>query len=330
MKNAGFACFGSPSELLADIDAEGEKAALQRVEERWLGLLELRKELGDGAIGFERTGGHEVFSADDPLYTRVAERFDRLNELLGPIICGDAYRWDDPLAVRYGMDASLHVARTDFESPLHPGLLMSALLRKVHEAGVVIRFGADVMAIDEEPAHATIRLHDGGALRASRVVVATNGYAAELLADVDIRPARGQVLLTSPVPGLKLKGAFHMNEGFYYFRDFEGSASANAAGRRVLLGGGRVWDIEGETTTKDGVTDRIQNALEDLLRTVILPGRSFSIERRWSGIMGFRAKGKTPLVDHVSPRVIAAVGLSGMGVAIGIRVARKAAALANE
>lgn len=321
MKNAGFACFGSPSELLADIDAEGEEVALQRVEERWLGLLELRKELGDGAIGFERTGGHEVFSANDPLYTRVAERFDRLNELLRPIICGDVYRWVDRSAKRHGMDPSLHVARTDLEGQLHPGMLMSALLRKVQEVGVEIRFGADVMAIEEEPGHATLRLHDGGALRASRVVVATNGYAAELLAEVDIRPARGQVLLTSPIDGLGLRGAFHMNEGFYYFRDFQG---------RVLLGGGRELDIEGETTTADGVTEAIQNALERLLHDTILPGRTFTIEKRWSGIMGFRSKGKTPFVDHVSPRVIAAVGLSGMGVAIGIRVAGRAAGLARE
>jgi len=32
-------------------------------------------------------------------------------------------------------------------------------------------------------------------------------------------------------------------------------------------------------------------------------------------------------VDFVSPRVVVAVGLSGMGVAIGIRVARRAAGL---
>ena len=55
VKNAGFACFGSPSELLADLYNEGTDAMLYRVEERWHGLLELRKELGDATIGFEST-----------------------------------------------------------------------------------------------------------------------------------------------------------------------------------------------------------------------------------------------------------------------------------
>ena len=40
--------------------------------------------------------------------------------------------------------------------------------------------------------------------------------------------------------------------------------------------------------------------------------------------MGFRERGKTPLVARVAPGVVAAVGLSGMGVAIGVRVARQA------
>ncbi|MBK9701346.1 MAG: FAD-dependent oxidoreductase [Flavobacteriales bacterium] len=51
VRNAGFACFGSPSELLADLAAEGEQAALARVAERWQGLLELRRELGMPSSG---------------------------------------------------------------------------------------------------------------------------------------------------------------------------------------------------------------------------------------------------------------------------------------
>ncbi len=61
VKNAGYACFGSPSELLADLDREGEMAMLARVHERYQGLLELRAVLGDATIGFEPTGGHELY-----------------------------------------------------------------------------------------------------------------------------------------------------------------------------------------------------------------------------------------------------------------------------
>src|SRR5690606_16003798 len=105
------------------------------------------------------------------------------------------------------------------------------------------------------------------------------GYLRELLPDVDVLPARGQVLITAPVPGLALKGTFHADEGYYYFRELNG---------RVLLGGGRHLDKAGETTWEDATTPRIQGALEELLRNTILPGHTFTIEHRWTGVMGFR------------------------------------------
>jgi len=89
-------------------------------------------------------------------------------------------------------------------------------------------------------------------------------------------------------------------------------------------------DKAGETTTEDAVTPVIQEALERMLREVILPDGSFSIEHRWSGVMGFRSQGKTPLVERITPRLVVAAGLSGMGVAIGIRVAQRAADLVRQ
>lgn len=46
--------------------------------------------------------------------------------------------------------------------------------------------------------------------------------------------------------------------------------------------------------------------------------------------MAFGSAGKTPLVERITDRVAVAVRLGGMGVAIGIRVARRAAALLDE
>jgi gamma-glutamylputrescine oxidase len=135
---------------------------------------------------------------------------------------------------------------------------------------------------------------------------------------LDVVPARGQVVLTDPVPGLRLKGCFHHDAGFYYFRELNGA---------VLLGGGRNLDIAGETTADEGTSPVVQDALERMLRDVILPGQPFRIAQRWSGIMAFGSRSKTPLVERISERVVVAARLGGMGVAIGIRVARRAAAL---
>lgn len=320
VRNAGFACFGSPSELLADMAKEGEAAALARVEERWLGLQELRFELGDDRIGFEATGGYELFAEGDPLYSRVADGFDRLNGALRSIFGRTVYEWRPGRIGDLGLRCD-HLAFTPLEGPVHSGKLVSTLLAKAMETGVELRFGQDVLALEEQSEKAVARIREGQSWTADRMVVATNGYAQNLLPELGVVPARGQVLITSPIPGSKLKGTFHANEGFYYFRDFEGG---------VLLGGGRHLDMVGETTTEHSTTPLIQNDLERLLREVILPGRTFTVPHRWAGIMGFRSTGKTPLVERLSERVMCAVGLSGMGVAIGVRVARKAAQLVAE
>lgn len=320
VRNAGFACFGSPSELLADMAKEGEAAALARVEERWLGLQELRGELGDDRIGFEGTGGYELFAEGDPLYSRVADGFDRLNGALRGIFGKTVFEWQSERIGDLGLMCD-HLAFTSLEGPVHSGKLVSTLLIKAAEAGVVIRFDQEVVAVEERSDKVLVRSRAGSIWTADRMVVATNGYARDLLPELDVVPARGQVMVTSPIPGLKLKGTFHAHEGFYYFRDFEGG---------VLLGGGRHLDIVGETTTEHSTTPLIQDGLERMLREVVLPGRQFTVSRRWAGIMGFRSTGKTPLVERLSERVVCAVGLSGMGVAIGVRVARKAARLIAE
>lgn len=316
VKNAGFACFGSPSELLADIAKEGTDAMLRRVEERWRGLQELRQELGDSNIGFEASGGHEIYRTGDSLYPQVADGFEALNNSLRSIFGKAVFQWDDDAIKRFGLSGVDHLVRTDLEGPIDTGRMMIALLRKVTEAGVVFRSNTHIEKIEGDGSHVLLALKSGDTIEAEQVLLATNGYTGSLLPHLDVVPARGQVLLTSPIPGLKLRGTYHLDEGFYYFRDHK---------RAVLLGGGRNLDIAGETTTEDGITDRIQQALEQLLREVILPDQRFTIAQRWSGIMGFGSASKSPIIVRVSERVGVAVRLGGMGVAIGIRVAREAA-----
>ena len=124
VKIAGFACFGSPGELLADIDNEGLDRAMDRVTERWLGLKELRAELGDAAIDFEAIGGYEVYRTHDPLYTRVSEGFDRLNEALRPIFGKAVCHRDNEAPAAFGMKGLTAAVRTDFEGPLDSGRIL--------------------------------------------------------------------------------------------------------------------------------------------------------------------------------------------------------------
>ena len=114
-----------------------------------------------------------------------------------------------------------------------------------------------------------------------------------------------------------IKGTFHLDEGYYYFRNID---------NRILFGGGRNLDFKGEETATLGETDLIQNQLETILKESILPNTSFEIERRWSGIMGMGNQ-KKPIVKQISDNVFCGVRLGGMGIAIGSLVGKELADL---
>ena len=134
-----------------------------------------------------------------------------------------------------------------------------------------------------------------------------------------MKPARAQVLITEPIKNLHIKGTFHFDEGYYYFRNIDD---------RILFGGGRNLDFDTEETTVFGQTEIIQNKLEELLHKVILPQQSVKIERRWSGIMGVGTQ-KSPIVKQISNSIYCGVRLGGMGVALGSLVVQELAELAD-
>jgi gamma-glutamylputrescine oxidase len=133
--------------------------------------------------------------------------------------------------------------------------------------------------------------------------------------EIDLAPGRAQVLITEPIDNLKIKGTFHYQQGYYYFRNI---------GNRLLFGGGRNLDFKAEETTEFGLTPLVQNELEHLLKEIILPDANYKINMRWSGIMGMGSK-KTNIIKQISPKTYCAVRCGGMGVAIGSLLGEEAA-----
>ena len=78
-KNAGFACFGSVSELLDDLTKMSDEIVWKTVEMRWQGLELLRKRLGDKHLGYKGLGGYELFDKEKN-YTSCAEKIEELNK----------------------------------------------------------------------------------------------------------------------------------------------------------------------------------------------------------------------------------------------------------
>ncbi len=158
------------------------------------------------------------------------------------------------------------------------------------------------------------------AFETKNLLIATNGFAKTILPHLDVEPARAQVLITKPIKNLKLNGTFHMDEGYYYFRNINS---------RLLFGGGRNLDFEGEKTTQITTSPVIQAQLEHLLKEVIIPEHQFEIDMRWSGIMGV-GETKKPIIQEIEPNVYCGVRMGGMGVAIGSIIGEKLAHLTEK
>ncbi len=152
-----------------------------------------------------------------------------------------------------------------------------------------------------------------GTFDTSKLIICTNGFAGKFIKDETILPARAQVLVTNVIPDLKIKGTFHYDRGYYYFRNIDG---------RLLFGGGRNLALAEETTENMENTDLITNRLKQLLDEVILPESKYEIDYSWAGIMGV-GNTKKPIVKQIDEHVYCGVRLGGMGVAIGSLVGQE-------
>ena len=191
--------------------------------------------------------------------------------------------------------------------------MMAALMQKVTSLGIRILNNITVESFSEENGQVLLKT-DQFELKTPKLLITTNGFAFQL-GIPSVKPARAQVLITEPIEDLQLRGTFHLEEGFYYFRNID---------NRILLGGGRNLDFEAEETIHLEQTQLIQDKLESLLQQVILPGKEVKIAHRWSGIMGVGGQ-KKPIVEQISKNVYCGVRLGGMGVAIGSLVGKELA-----
>lgn len=316
-KNAGFACFGSISEVLSDLDGHEEQEIFELVSKRADGIALLLETLGEDAIGYRRHGGYEIFlDKDRPVFERCVASLERVNKILEPRFQGPVYRVvQDPFGFQGTVDRCVHSA---FEGQIDTGRMMQALLAKAVAQGILILNGVTVQAFRKSGSRIHVQCQDLE-LNARAIGIASNGFASQLI-DQAVQPARAQALITREIPGLPIKGTFHLDQGYYYFRNY---------GERILFGGGRNLDIEGERTFEQGTTSLIQDRLDELLATVILPGRKVEVEHRWSGIMGVGPQ-KLPIIQRLEAGVVCGVRMCGMGIALGSQAGREMAQLLTQ
>lgn len=304
-KNAGFACFGSLSEILDDLNTHTEQEVVDLVEKRVLGLKTLRENLGDKAIGYKQYGGYELFRGkDESLFEECLNHKHTINTLLTPLFNNTPF---EECNNEFGLKNILNKGfYTPFEGQIDTGAMMTALVKKATLENIYLVNGVSATKFNDLNDKVSLEINNNFQFQTNKLLIATNGFAGETLQE-NVQPARAQVLITKPIKNLHIKGNFHLDRGYNYFRNIDG---------RILLGGGRNLDLEKEQTTSFGLTEKIQGHLEHLLNTVILPNHTFEIDQRWSGIMGVGSH-KKPIVKQLSNNIYCGIRLGGMGIAIG-------------
>ena len=323
-KNAGFACFGSPSELLDDLDLFGEEITWETVAMRWKGLKRLRLLLGDENLAYEGLGGYEVFrDSDKDLYEACMEKVPEFNRQLRDIIgVKDVFQQADPQISSFGFKGcARNMILNTAEGQIHTGKMVLTLWRKAQEAGVLILTGLSVASMENKEQGMVLCTENNWKLKARKVLLCTNGLTGKLLPELEVIPARNQVLITKPIPGLPVAGCFHYDKGYFYLRNI---------GNRILIGGGRHLAPDTERTSDFGTTIPIQTKLRELLDTVFLPGIAWKEDYWWSGILGIGPSGKKPIIRWIDEHLAVAVRMGGMGVAIGSLVGAHGAELVSE
>lgn len=311
-KNAGFACFGSPTEIFDDLANTDENEVWNTINMRFEGLQELKDLVKNYDIDFQKKGSWDLIH-DDYDQTEISRDFiEYLNinclKLFG---VDKIYSEDNKVDQKFGFQSIKTSYFNKEEGQLDTGKLIKALHQISNSLGITSLFGIELIEFEESMNKVFLK-SNVGEIQCHKLLICTNGFAGKFLGS-EVKPARAQVLVTSEIPNLPFKGTFHLDRGYYYFRNI---------GNRILFGGARNLDFKGETTTEINTTPIIQDALNNLLKSTIIPNIDYQIDYSWAGIMGV-GDTKKPIIRKQSNNVAFGVRMGGMGVAIGSIVGKE-------
>lgn len=314
-KNAGFTCFGSPTELYDDLKTIKDSVVWDTFSNRYNGLNTLFELVSQDNIEYQNCKSWDIIASNEKNEITI-DFIDYINKKAFEITGHkNIYCEDSSISNRFGFQGIETSYCNTLEGSIHTGKLIQQLYKQAINHDVNVIFGIEALKMTSNENENIIET-PFGEIKTINTIIATNGFAKNWIKE-DILPARAQVLITNEIPDLKIRGTFHFDKGYYYFRN---------VGNRVLLGGGRNLDVLGETTEEFGLSNQIQLQLKNLLENVILPSNSFKIEDSWSGIMGV-GKTKSPIIKKINNNTAIGVRMGGMGVAIGSQVGKTLADL---
>ncbi len=319
-RNAGFLCYGSPSEVLEDMENMGTAKTRELILMRYSGLQQIKNTIPASAAQISWDGGCEIFTQDNPtLYERVMEQLEGINRLIESTTGQSPYTPlpNDQLPGG-GKNGSKGIA-IQGEGQIQPAKLLAYINNLNDSRGVSLCEGTAVNSIQNEDEHSVINTNRSLRIRSKKVLIATNGFFNRLYpGSNEVVPARNTVLLLKTPENFTLKGNYHAERGYIYFRSVDGM---------LLIGGGRHWLAEEEKGDEMRVNEELKSRLTQWAKENLF-SRDTQLEEvmSWSGIIGTGSE-KYPLLEWKDKNVLAAVRLSGMGVALSPVIARKAAVM---
>jgi gamma-glutamylputrescine oxidase len=301
VKNAGFVCFGSPTEMLDDIKHYGEDYAINIFAKRYEGAKKLLERVQPSAMQYSKVGGVEVY--DDKLVS--SDQHEYLNQLVYKAIGYENYFkiGTQTISPKFSTTASL----MSEEASINPKLMMEALYTKAIDLGVKFLM---TKVVDINCSNHEIFVENGIVIKYQQLGLANNSFVQNLIPSYKIKPARNLVLVTEALQNISFTEVAHFDRGFVYFRRI---------GNRILIGGGRNIEIDHEFSDKLEVNENIKNYLLQFLIDKVLNGQKVSIEHIYIGILGFTEEEFATIKKYDSSTWIAS-GLGGMGVAIGTKM----------
>lgn len=320
-KNAGFACFGSLTEILDDLWTMTQDEVVDLVAKRYKGLQKIRKEFGDKKLSYQSNGGFELIEEGQ---LAVMDQISAINNVLKGVFPGPVYS-ALPKYRKLGFGKTIRgVIKNRYEGELDPGNYVSSLWELAGKLGVKIITGLEVEELD--PNQGRVEAKERGMDRefifqGDLIAVCTNAFTSKIWKNELIEPGRGLVMISAPLDfNVPWKGCFHLDKGYVYFRQVEG---------RLLLGGARNMDFEGERNSQFEVNPKIKSYLQKLAQEVIFPGKPIRWHKEWTGIMAF-GPSKSPIIQKIGERSAAAVRLGGMGVALGWQAGKELSELLSK
>lgn len=308
-RNAGFVCFGSPSEIQRDIETHGIEQVLALLRLKLKGVKVLTQFLKTRKASYHRAPAYELLMSDFPeAREKALDSLEPLNKVFHTAIgVSDYFKQNPALTKQYGLPGLGDVISMKYEAQVNPADVVAALTLLFKNLGGVFLNGCTVLQYERNQSKIVVQT-TFGELKADHLVIASNAFAPTLQPKSSIQPNRAQVLVTSPLAKMPFKGNYHINFGYLYFRNMEGN--------RLLLGGARNVDPVTEQTAELGINNEIQTWLIDFIQSKLLPGLTHTVEAQWSGIMGFGSE-LLPTHEEVEEDVFMAAGMNGMGTALG-------------